>query len=99
MQYSIIPSNTHTTHAFTHLEQGLVELLDDYLHCVSDLLSNIYHTSDMSRISAEGTNHHAVVHSLNCRKLKDSMAGHRSAQWKMMEECSRDIHNIIATYE
>ena len=53
MQYSIIPSYTHATQAFTHLEQGLDELLDDNMHCASELLSKIYHFSDMSRISAE----------------------------------------------
>ena len=35
MQYSIIPSNTHATQVFTCLEQGMDELLDDYLHHVS----------------------------------------------------------------
>ena len=53
MQYSIIPSDTHGTQASTHLEQGSDELLNDYLHCVSELLSKIYHISDMSRIWAK----------------------------------------------
>ena len=61
MQYSIIPSDTHATQAFIHLEKGPDELFDD----LSDLLSKIYHTSDMSRISAEGTNHYTVVYGLN----------------------------------
>ena len=77
IQYSIIPSNTHATQAFTHLEQGQDKLVDDYLHCVSQLLSKIYHTSDTSRISAEGTNLYVVVYCLNCRKLKDSVAGYQ----------------------
>ena len=79
MQYSIIPLNIHATKAFTHLEQGLDELLDDYLHHVTDL-SKIYHTYNMSRTSAEGNNHYTVVYGLNSSKLKDSMAGHRCAQ-------------------
>ena len=83
MQYSIYASKTHTPQAFTNLEQGLDELLDDYLYCASELLSKIYHNSDISKISAEGTNHYQVVYGLNCRKLKDSMAGYRSAQWKI----------------
>ena len=29
MQYSIIPSDTHATQAYTHLEQSLDELLDN----------------------------------------------------------------------
>ena len=99
MQYSIIPSDTHATQTFTHLGQGLNELLDDYLHHVSELLSKIYHTSDLSRISVEGTNHYAVVYGLNCGKPKDSVAGHRSAQWKRIKECFRDICMIIVWYE
>ena len=67
MQYSIIPSDTHATQAFTNLEQHPDELLDDILHHVNDLLSKIDHTSDMSRISVEGTSHYTVVYGLNCR--------------------------------
>ena len=84
MQYSNIPSDSHATQAFTQLEQGMDELLNDYLHHASELLSKIYHTSDMSSISAEGTSHYAIVYGLNCRKLKDIMAGHQNVQWKMM---------------
>ena len=96
IQYSIIPSDAYETQAYTHLEQGLDELLDNYIHHASKLLSKIYHASDMSRISVEGTNHYAVIYSLNCRKPKDSMVGHQSVQWEMMDECFRDMHNISA---
>ena len=99
MQYSVIPLDTYSIQAFTCLEQGPDELLADYLYYVSDLLWKIYHTSCMSRISAEDTNHYAVVYGLNCRKLKDSVAGHKSAQWKTMEKCFRDICNINVGYE
>ena len=83
----------------SQLEQDPDELLDNYLHCVSELLPKMYHTSDMSSISAMGTNHYAVVYGLNCRKLKDSISGHWSVQWMTMEECFRDICNIGAGYE
>ena len=53
----------------------------------------------MSRIPAEGTNHYVVVYGLNCKKLKDNIAGHRSTQWKKMEECFRDICNIGTVYK
>ena len=99
MQYSIIPSNTQGTQALNHLEQGPDVLLDDYLHHAGKLLSKIYHTFDMSRISAEGTNHYAVVYGRNCRKLKDSMMGHQSKQSKTMEECFRNICNVGVGYE
>ena len=72
MQYSIIPSETH---------------------------SKIYHTSDMAGTSVEGTSHYTVVYGLNCRKLKDSMAGHGSAQWRTMEEYFRDICNSGVGYK
>ena len=39
MQYFVIPADTHATQTFTWLEQGPDELLDDYLHHVSELLS------------------------------------------------------------
>ena len=65
---------------------------------MNELLSNIYHGSDMSRISLEDLDHYAMVNGLNCSKLKDSITGHRSKQWKMME-CFRDIHNIGTGYE
>ena len=87
------------TQTFTHLKQCLDEPLDDYLHHSSEFLLKIYHTSNMPRISAEDTNHNAVVYGLNCRKLKDSMARHGSAQWKKVEECFRDMHNISVGYK
>ena len=99
MQYSIIPSDSHATQAFTWLEQGPDELLDEYIHCAHKLLSKIYHTLDMSSISVEGLTHYAVVYGLNCNKLKDTITGHWNVQWKMMEECFRDICNISVGYE
>ena len=98
MQYSTILFNSHVFQAFTQLEQGLDELLDMYLYHISELLSKIYHTSDMSGILA-GLNHYTVVYSLNCRRLKDSVVGHWSAQGKTMEDCFRDICNICAEYK
>ena len=99
MQCSIIISDSHATQAFTWLEQGPDEIFDEYLHHASELLSKIYHISDMSRISVEVPCHYAAVYDLNCRKLKDSIIGHQSVEWKMIEECLRDIHNKGARYE
>ena len=76
LQCSFIPYDTHTTQVFACLEQGLNEILGDFLHCVSDLLFNICNTSDMSSISVDSTNYYAVVYGLNCRKLKNSIMGH-----------------------
>ena len=59
----------------------------------------MYHTLDMSRILTEGLNHYTVVYGLNCGRLKDSVVGHQSTQWKIMEDCFRDICNIGAGCE
>ena len=76
MQYPVIPSDSHATQAFIRFKQGPAELLDEYLNCVSELLSELYHTSDMSRILVQGLNHYTVMYSLNCRNLKDIVVGH-----------------------
>ena len=70
-----------------------------YLHHASELLSKIYHTSDMFRILAGSLNHYTVVYGLNFNSLKDSVPEHQGAQWKMMEYCFRDIHNNGAGFE
>ena len=74
MQYSAILYNTHATQAFTQLNQGLDELQDMYLYPVSELLSKIYHTSDMSRIWVDDLNQYTMIYVLNCGKLKNSVA-------------------------
>ena len=99
MQYSVILMGSHEIQAFTQMEQGLDGLLDTYLNCTSELLSKIYHTSDISRISVEDFNHYAVVYGLYCRKLKDSVMQQHSVQWKVMEDGLKDICNIGAGYK
>ena len=99
MEYFVILSDTHAPQALTHLEQGPDELFDDFLHSASELLSKIHYTSDMSNILAEDTDYYAVVYGLNCWKLKDSITGQQSMQWRMTEECFRDIYNISTGYE
>ena len=61
-------------------------------------MSKIYHTSDMSSTLAEGISLYEVVYGLKCMKIKDSIAGHHSIQWKMRDGCFKDIHNINAEY-
>ena len=56
------------------------ELLDEYLHHMSELLSKIYNTLDMPRVLTEGLNHYTVVYVLNYWKLKDNIKGHQSTE-------------------
>ena len=52
MQCLVIPFDSNATKAFTQVEQGLDEPFHMYVHHINEFLSKIYHTSDMSRISA-----------------------------------------------
>ena len=70
-----------------------------YWHHASELLSRIYCTSDISRILAEGIYHYTMLYGLNSKRLKDSVVGHYSLQWKTMEEYVRHIWNIGVSYE
>ena len=73
--YFSFPLDSHATQALPHLQQDLDELLEMFLHHASELLLKIYHTSDMSQISAEGLNHYIVMYGLNSRKLRENVLG------------------------
>ena len=53
MQYLVFLMNSHATEAFTQPEQGPEKILYMYFHYAIELLSKVYHTSDMSRILAK----------------------------------------------
>ena len=99
MQYSAIQFNIYTIQALVQLKQGLDHLFGMYLHCVNELLSKVCHISDMSEISVEGLNQYTMVYGLNCIRLKDSVAKHWSVWGKKMEDCFKDICDIVAGYE
>ena len=65
--YSEIPYVTHAINAYDSLHQGSNESKIAYLHRVQDILECIHHTSDMSCITAIGTNHAKIL-----TGLKDS---------------------------
>ena len=90
MQYSTIILDSHATKGFAQMEQGPGELLDMYLHCANELLSKIYHTSDMSRILVKG---------LWTKLQKGKGQCCWNAQRKTMGDFFRDIYNIGAGYK
>ena len=59
--YSEIPYDTHTINAYDNLHQGSDESASAYLHRVQDILEHIHHKSDMTSISAIGTNHVKIL--------------------------------------
>ena len=70
-----------------------------HLHHTCELLLKIYHTLDMSQISAENLNHYTVVYGLTCRRLEDGVAGHWDTHWRSMKDCFRDICALDASYK
>ena len=98
-KYSSISFDSHATKAFPCLQQGPDELFKMYLHCASDLLSKIHHTSDMSWISVEGLNCSTMVYDLTFRKLRESLVGHQSMLWRSMEDCFIDICEFGTDYK
>ena len=52
-----IPYDTHAINAYDSLQQGSNKSTEAYLHRAQDILQHIHHTSDMSSITAIGTNH------------------------------------------
>ena len=53
----------------------------------------------MSQISEGGLNHYTVMNGVNCRKVKDSFAGHWSVHYRSMKDCFNDIHIFGVEYE
>ena len=98
-QYSTISFNSHATQAFAYLQQGPDELLEMYLHCASELLSKIHHTTDMSQMPAKGLSTYTVVYGLHSTKPKDKVAGHQSTYWNTIKDCFSDIHAFGTGYE
>ena len=84
---------------FACLQQCPNEPCEKYLNHASELLLKIHYAADMSQISVDCLNHYTAVYGLNCRKLKDSIAGHLSVYWRSMEDCFRDICIFAAGYK
>ena len=67
--YSEIPYDTYAINAYDSLHQGSDESTIADLHRAQDILECIHHTSDMSSITAIGTNHAKILTSLKDSRL------------------------------
>ena len=72
--YLEIPYNTHAINAYDNLHQGSNESTSGYLHRVQDILKHIHHTSNMTSISAIGTNHAKYLTGLKDSRLRNKLA-------------------------
>ena len=72
--YSEILYNTHAINAYDSQHQGSSESTIAYLHRAQDILKHIHHTSDMSSITAGGTNHAKILTGLKDNRLQNKLA-------------------------
>ena len=59
--YSEIPYDTHAINTYDSLHQGSDDSTIAYLHRAQDIVECIHHTSNMSSITAIGTNHAKIL--------------------------------------
>ena len=72
--YSEILYDTHAINAYDSLHQGSDESTIAYLHRVQDILEHIHLTSNMSSITAIGTNHAKILTGLKDSQLQNKLA-------------------------
>ena len=89
--YSEIPYNTHALNADDSLHQGRDESTIVYLHRVQDILKHIHHTSNMSSITAIGTNHVKILTSLKDSRLQNKLAKSKAKKWTTMAQVLQDV--------
>ena len=59
--YFKIPYDTHAINTYDTLQQGADESTKAYLHRAKDIPEHIYHTNNVSSITARGTNHTKIL--------------------------------------
>ena len=66
--------DTHAINAYDSLHKGSNESTIAYLHRAQDTLKCIHHTSDMSSITAIGTNNAKILLGLKDSQLQNKLA-------------------------
>ena len=97
--YSKIPYDTHTINAYDTLQQGADESTDAYLHRVQDILKCIYHTNNMSSITAIGTNHAKILTGLKDKKLHHRLVESKAKKWTNMAQVLHDVAEMAVSFE
>ena len=97
--YSEIPYNTHAFNTYDTLQQGNDESTEAYLHRAQDILECICHTTDMSSISAIGTNHAKILTGLRDVRLCDKLAESKAKKWINMRQVLQDITDMAINFE
>ena len=97
--YSKIPYNTHAINMYNSLQQGSDESTIAYLHRVQDIIECIHHTSDMSSITAIGTNHAKILTSLKDSRLHNKLAESKAKKWTTMTKVLQDIADMAIDFD
>ena len=97
--YSQIPYNTHAINAYDSLHQGSNEPTIAYLHRAQDILKCIHHTSNMSSITAIGTNHAKPLTGLKDSQLQNKLAKSKAKKWTTMAQVLQDVADMAVDFE
>ena len=72
--YSEIPYDTHAINSYDTLQKCTDESTKAYFYRVQGILECIFHTNDMSSVTAIGTNHTKILTGLKDGKLHNKLA-------------------------
>ena len=92
--YSEILYDTHNI-----LQQGNDESTEAYLHRAQVILECIHHTTNMSSISAIGTNHTKILTGLKDGRLHNKLTESTAKKWINMVQVLQDIANMAINFE
>ena len=97
--YSDIPYNTHTINAYNNLHQGSNESTSTYLHRAQDIIECNHHASDMTSISAFGTNHAKSLTTLRDSRLCNKLAKSKAKKWTTLSQVLQDVADMAIDFE
>ena len=69
------------------------------MHRVQDILKHIHHTSDMTSISAIGTNHAKYLTGLKDSRLRNKLAKFQSKKWTTMSQVLQDVADMATDFK
>ena len=70
-----------------------------YLHRAQDILKHIYHTSNMTSISAIGTNHAKILTGLKDSRLQNKSAKPKAKKWTTMSMVLQDVTDMAVDFK
>ena len=97
--YSDLPYGTHAINVYDSLHQGSIESTIANLNRVQDILEHICHTSNMSSITAIGTNHAKILTGLQDSRLQNKLAESKAKKWTTMAQVLQDVADMAVDFE